>query len=42
MMNTMIKLNKGTINSIKQARERIKKGKFMTEEEDMKRLGLDV
>ena len=33
-------LSKETINSIEKARERIKKGKFLSEEEAKKRLGL--
>ena len=34
------KLSKETIEAIKRARERIKKGKFLTEAEARKRLGL--
>ncbi len=39
---TQPKLSQETIKAIKKARERIKKGKFMTEEEARKRLGIDV
>ena len=36
------KLSKETIKSIESARKRIQKGKFLTEDEARKRLGLDV
>jgi len=35
-------LSKETVEAIEKARERIKKGKFLTEAEAKKRLGLDV
>jgi len=34
------KLSQETVNSIEKARERIKRGKFLTEEEARKRLGM--
>ncbi|MEK6911121.1 MAG: hypothetical protein AABW82_05085 [Nanoarchaeota archaeon] len=40
MKEENIKLSKKTIREIKEARKRIKQGKFYTHEEVMRRLGL--
>ena len=41
-LKTEPNLSKTTLKAIESARERIKKGKFLTEEEAKKRLGLNV
>ena len=42
MCKTQPQLSKETLDAIEKSRERIKGGKFLTEEQARQRLGLDV